>query len=75
MKERNRKALTYSVLGMASVLVTAFLTDILAPQSPLGEGLRFSVPLLTGIIAGAIIFLRLKEDLDYKVEDVENPEE
>lgn len=72
MNERNRKALIYSALGMASVLVMAFVTDFLAPQNQLGENLRFAVPLVTGIISGSLIFLRLKQDLDYKLEDLDD---
>lgn len=72
MKDRNTKALIYSALGMASVLIMAFITDLLAPQNSFGEGLRFAVPVLTGIISGGLIFLRLREDLDYSLEDLED---
>lgn len=75
MKNTNKKALSYSVLGMVSVLLMAFLTDFLAPQNQVGENLRFAVPILTGIISGGLIFLRLREDLDYKLEDLEDSEE
>ena len=61
MKELHKKALLYSTTGVLAVIATAFTTNLLAPQNALGEGLRFSVPVLTGIIGGAIIFFRLRE--------------
>jgi MFS superfamily sulfate permease-like transporter len=75
MREANKKALAYSAVGMASVLVMAFLTDLLAPQNQVGQGLRFAVPVLTGIVSGAVIFLRLRQELDYMPEDIEESSE
>jgi hypothetical protein len=64
MKDLNRKALVYSVLGVVSVLVIAFGTDFLAPQNSFGEILRFSMPIIAGMIAGAAIFFKLKDESD-----------
>jgi hypothetical protein len=68
MKDLNRKALIYSVLGVISVLAVALVTDFLAPQSSFGEVLRFSIPIIAGIISGAAIFFKLKDesDIDFK---------
>jgi len=62
MKKLNKKALTYTVLGSASVLAIALTTDLLAPKNGFGEALRFSMPILTGLITGAIIFYKLKQE-------------
>lgn len=70
MKELNRKALIYSVLGVLGVVAVAFITNFVAPQNSLGEGLRFFMPLLTGILAGAAIFFRLKEESDIDFEEL-----
>jgi len=64
MKELNKKALAYSALGMTAVIAVAFLTNLLAPQNTIGQGLRFTLPLLTGIISGGAIFLKLKRETD-----------
>lgn len=74
MKELNRKALIYSVLGVISVLVVAFVTDFIAPQNSFGEVLRFSMPIITGIITGAAIFFRLKDESDIDFEDIAEEE-
>ena len=70
MKDLNRKALVYSMLGMLSVMIAAFLTDLLAPQNQTGELLRFSIPVITGIMSGAAIFLKLKEETDIDFEEL-----
>ncbi len=75
MKELNRKALIYSVLGMSTVIASAFMTNMLAPQNAMGEGFRFFVPLFTGIIAGAAIFLRLKDESGIDLEELGEEEE
>lgn len=75
MKDLNRKALTYSVAGVFAVIAVAFLTNLLAPQNTLGEGLRFFMPLLTGIVGGAVIFFKLKDETDIDFEDIDTGEE
>jgi hypothetical protein len=75
VKKLNKKALIYSVLGISTVIATAFITNLLAPQNTLGEGLRFFVPLFTGIIAGAAIFLRLKDESDIDLEELGEEED
>jgi len=64
MKELNKKALAYSALGMTAVITVAFLTNLLAPRNTIGQGLRFTLPLLAGIISGGAIFLKLKRETD-----------
>ncbi|MFB6115533.1 MAG: hypothetical protein ABEK04_04500 [Candidatus Nanohalobium sp.] len=59
MKERNRKALVYSAAGVLAVIASAFITNLFAPHSRIGEGLRFFVPLITGVVAGVALFLKL----------------
>lgn len=59
MKELNRKAFIYSATGVFTVIAVAFITNLLAPQSKIGEGLRFFLPLLTGMVMGLTIFLKL----------------
>jgi len=70
MKELNKKALTYSALGMTAVILVAFLTNLLAPQNQLGQGLRFTLPLLTGILSGGAIFFKLKNEADIDFDQI-----
>jgi len=70
MKDLNKKALIYSVLGVISVLIVAIGTDFLAPQNSFGEVLRFSMPIIAGMIAGAVIFFKLKDESDIDFEEI-----
>lgn len=75
MREQNRKALIYSALGVTAVIAAGFLTNLLAPQSRVGEGLRFFVPLLTGVVAGLALFLKLSGYNPEVLEEVSEAEE
>lgn len=75
MKELNRKAFIYSALGVTAVITTAFITNLLAPQSRLGEGLRFFIPLITGVIAGLVLFLKLNGRRPEILEEIPEEEE
>jgi hypothetical protein len=70
MKELNRKALIYSGIGLFAVIAVSFTTNLIAPESALGEGLRFLMPLLTGIIGGAVIFFRLQDESNIDFEEL-----
>lgn len=70
MKDLNKKALIYSILGVISVLAVAFVTDFLAPQNSFGEVLRFSIPIIAGMIAGATIFFKLKDESNIDFEEI-----
>lgn len=59
MKELSKKAILYSGIGVTAVITAAFFTNLLAPQTRIGEGLRFFMPLLTGMVAGLILFTKL----------------
>ncbi|MFB6180787.1 MAG: hypothetical protein ABEJ93_02830 [Candidatus Nanohalobium sp.] len=71
MKKLYKKALLYFSAGMLTVIGAGFITNLVAPQNALGEGLRFSVPLLTGVIGGAVIFFRLKDESDTGFSELE----
>lgn len=70
MKDLNRKALIYSATGVFAVIVVAFLTNLVAPRNAFGEGLRFFMPLLTGIVGGAVIFFRLRDESDIDFDEL-----
>ncbi|PSH00657.1 MAG: hypothetical protein BRC30_02400 [Nanohaloarchaea archaeon SW_7_46_7] len=74
MKKLNKKALTYTALGSASVLTIALTTNLLAPENSFGEALRFSTPILTGLISGALIFYKLKQEANINFNKLEEQE-
>jgi len=64
MNDLNRKALIYSVAGVVLVMGVALVTDFLAPENGFGETLRFSMPILAGLVSGAVIFFKLRQETD-----------
>ncbi|MFB6174685.1 MAG: hypothetical protein ABEJ87_01770 [Candidatus Nanohalobium sp.] len=59
---------------MISVIVVAFLPALLAPHNSTGQALRFFLPLLTGIIAGILIFFRLKDESNIDFDELGDQE-
>ncbi|MFB6158776.1 MAG: hypothetical protein ABEJ95_03895 [Candidatus Nanohalobium sp.] len=58
MRPENREALKQAVIGVAAVLLSGLAAYVFTDGSDTGRAVRFSVPLLVGMLAGGIIYFR-----------------
>lgn len=58
MRPENREALKEAVIGVAAVLLSGLAAYGFTDGSDTGRVVRFSAPLLVGMLAGGIIYFR-----------------
>lgn len=60
MKDTTENALKYCLTGITAVLLVGLVSDLLAPETGLGQVIKFSAPVFTGLITGAWIHLHFR---------------
>jgi hypothetical protein len=71
MIDEHRETAKLSVAGVLAVILTGLTVTFLVPETEIGKIIRFTAPLLVGMIFGAKIYLRELKKFKRKVDEQE----